>query len=105
MTKPSKSLRHHAQEQMVARMQFLVEQIELQGKDGVDQTELEQIMFLNGLASPRLTRTYLSALSSWGRIRKEGRRYYGAGVQREERKIPDQRDLVVTHTHAHESLN
>jgi len=102
----AKGLRHHTQNQMAARMEFLVDQIEQAGRDGKDKAELEQIMFVNGIASPRLTRSYLSYLSSWGRIRKEGTRYFGIEF-REEKETPQSEDLTDTHTHipTHESLN
>lgn len=79
----------------------MVDQIEQAGPDGINQAELEQIMLVNGLASVRLTRTYLSCLSTSGRIKKEGRRYFGAELRNKEQEIAGLGHLMDTHTHTH----
>lgn len=97
-------IKHPMQKAMQARVNFLLAQIEEAEKEGIEEKELEQLFFFNGFGEPRLTKKYLSILSDYGRVKKEGTRYYSRNFpergdpkqQRWEEIVPDPSQ---THTH------
>lgn len=105
-------IKHPMQKAMQARINFLLAQIEEAGKDGVEEKELEHLFFFNGFGEPRLTKKYLSILTDYGRVRKEGARYFsrnfperGDPKQQKWEEIMQGAPRTQTHTNAEGGSN
>jgi hypothetical protein len=97
--------KHPMQKGMQVRINLLLANIEEAGPSGVDQKDLELLFFMNGFGTPSLVKRYLSLLSDFGKVRKEGTKYFSRnfperGDARQQR-IDEAIEPGSIHTHTH----
>ena len=97
-------IKHPMQRAMQARINLLLARVEEAGKDGIEESELEQLFLVNGFGEPRLVRKYLNILTEFGKVKKEGTRFYSRnfperGDSRQQRWEEIEEDPAQTHTH------
>ncbi len=100
--------KHPMQKGMQIRINLLLANIEEAGPKGIEQKDLELVFFMNGFGTPNLVRKYLSLLLDFGKVRKDGTRYFSRNYpergEEEQTRIDGAVRDPALHTHTHTEL-